>query len=173
MRVIICAVGVWLLGLNVSYASPITAQEPQLRAAVILGIIRFTSWPDDTNKASLNICAIGKPSSEPVLQNISRSAEHNINIRSLRSKENNLDNCNIIIFGPGIKKPDHVGILQRIHKLPVLSICDDCNYKNHGADVTLVQQKNRIGFKIDLVSAKSHGISLSSSLLELALEVQQ
>ncbi|MBI5041734.1 MAG: hypothetical protein HZB57_11215, partial [Gammaproteobacteria bacterium] len=53
-----------LLAAPVAWA--LEASEPELRAAVVVGILRFTSWPG-TPSEGIRLCTLGAPGSEPVL----------------------------------------------------------------------------------------------------------
>ena len=172
------ALEVFLLGSVFAQSVGITAREPQLRAAVILGIVRFTSWPPNHNpgKNRLVVCTIGEPVAEPALLLISETrkvAEYTIIVRSMDDNGEKIGDCNVVVLGSNLDRAAYTKILQRVASLPILTICDNCFHDGYSTMVSLVRRDDRIGFQIDITKAKSQGIVFSSSLLELALEVRR
>ena len=156
--------------------NPITAQEPQLRAAVILGIIRFTSWPhQNDSKKNLNVCTLGEPLSKSELlpiSNLHKVANRTL-IVSVLNGVKNIDVCDVLIFGPNLKIVDFSRRLQQTVALPIITICDGCNTLDTQTTIKLIQRSNRIGFEVNLVNANKQKVIFSSSLLEIASEVRQ
>lgn len=173
-----CVAGFWLLSTSIASSehtiSQVAVEEAQLRAAVVLGILRFTSWPhQDVSEKPLSICTLGKPITEPVLLDIGPSQKvggQPLLVRVL-GNNNKIDSCDVIIYGPNLDVAAHSNRLLGIAELPIVTFCDGCNLPIEPTTVTLVQRDKRIGFKINLGITGSHGIIFSSSLLELAMEV--
>ena len=146
------------------------AKESELRAAIILGIVRFTRWPESAEvKNSLNLCLAGKPRSAEILGSISgkhRYKEIPINIHHIDNAVKRQVQCHAIVTGS-----------SGANTLPsakhgILTICDGCNATLNNPMVSLIRKNNRIGFEINLDVSKSAGISFSSSLLELASNIR-
>jgi len=180
-QLFICTVSVWLLSASPVNSAPdvnqVTAQEPQLRAAVILGVIRFTTWPyQDTKENILNVCTFGEPVAKSALLPISRSQKVANKTLFVRSIQVNLKDvfasCDVIVYGSGANADFSLTLLHAAAH-SVLIICDGCESDESVATVRLIQRNNRIAFEIDLGLAKKQGIKFSSSLLELASEVHQ
>ena len=156
--------------------NPMSAQEPQLRAAVILGIIRFTSWPHQENsKKTLNICTLGEPISKPALlpiSNLHKVANRTVIVSALGG-DRTLDACDALIYGPNLKIVDFSRNLQHTVSLPIITICDGCKALDTETTIKLIHRSNRIGFEVNLVNANKQKIIISSSLLEVASEVRQ
>jgi len=176
----ICFVGVWLLCISTVSSDPtvkpITAQEPQLRAAVILGIVRFSSWPNqDVGEKFLNVCTLGNPIAGQGLMPISKSykvADKTLVIHVLVNYKKT-DSCDVIIYGQDLNVLDFSRSLQRTAAQPILTICDGCKTLDTETTIKLIQRNNRIGFEVNLGNANKQGIIISSSLLELASEVRR
>ena len=153
----------------------ITAEEPKLRAAIVLGILRFTNWPEDaplTN--SLNLCTAGGPSSSAALAEISSKRQFQnlpIVIYKLNSNSSDFSKCNVLVMGANVNSELLKNISDSEASHGVLTVCDNCKTSNENAMVYLVRVKNRIAFKIDLSQSSKNGMKFSSSLLELATEV--
>lgn len=154
----------------------LTADEPKLRAAIVLGILRFSTWPDDLSKhSSFNLCSLGKPASEIVLTKVNSQYQYQnlpINTYSLNINSRELADCNAVLLGREVTGELWNRVLGKKDLHGVLTICDDCKNPNL-AMVSLIRKDNRIGFVIDLKKANKHGINFSSMLLELAHEVRK
>lgn len=169
--------------LYIPSAFPVTliAQEPQLRAAVILGVVRFTSWPEGAPGDTLTFCMVGKPISEPVLKRVAATRtllNKPISVRLYKSDVARLQSpaiqaCNIAVVGSGSLQESLAKVLQKIPDKPILIICDGCTQLQDYSSIVLKQEEGKIRFSADLVNAGKRKLTFSSSLLELASEVKQ
>jgi len=161
-----------------SAAEPlVTAEEPKLRAAIVLGILRFTNWPADapiTN--TFHLCTTGNPSSEAALDKISSQRQfQNLPIvtHKLKRDSSSFSMCNALVMGVNVNGKLLEKLSDSESSYGVLTICDNCKAHNKTTMVQLVRVGNRIGFKIDLGLAETKGMQFRSALLELATEVKQ
>lgn len=136
-----------------------------VRAAVIFGILRFTQWPSEKlNGVSLTLCALGiSPTSNAIetLPRIPSVAKFKLNYRHYESFDDTQD-CHAIVLGVNPQG-------QAINLHNTLLICDGCDdpFIERSA-IRLFKQAKRIQFGINLDRIDSQGLSLSSSLIELA-----
>jgi hypothetical protein len=157
--------------------SPVTADEPKLRAAIVLGIFRFTTWPAGARDTGVfRVCTLGNPTSERDLKLISAQRQHHnlpIITEKITDSSGDISRCDVLLIGADIKSDSLIKILSTKNGFGVLTICDNCHIKNSKAMLKLVRKDNRIRFTVNLYQAKKKGIQFSSSLLELALKVKQ
>ncbi len=155
--------------------------ESDLRAAVIVGILRYTRWPNQASASPLNkptpdvnqdnsaltICSWGDAPSALGLESFEDSITiQNQPLRFLRLRGNEShQQCPVIIWGDGRAE------LSDLHP-QTLVICDNCNAGVVEAVIKLVRSEDRIQFDVDLAMARSAGISFSSNLLDLARHVE-
>ena len=155
----------------------VTTDESKLRAAIVLGILRFSSWPNDVRMASaFNLCTLGEPASKQTLIKISGQRKYQqrpITTFVLNNKSPDVSKCNAIVIGPDLETKYLIELLNSKTAFGILTICDSCRPDNKNAMVYMIRKQNRVGFEVDLVQAKKNGMSFSSSLLELAIEVKQ
>lgn len=149
--------------------------EAELRAAVIVGVLRFTSWPEDLVKADLNICLAGQPTSEPHL--LSLDGSHKIKTATVQVRHikniKQLENCNTLVLGPRISKAFAKKLIESANSQPIVSLCDDCASKSvPRATIYLSRLRQKIQFEVDWRSAKRNGVRFDSSLLELAVSTE-
>ena len=154
-----------------------TADEPKLRAAIVLGIIRYSSWPDDVDMSGqLNLCSIGAPQSEQILTQVNGQHKYHdlaIMVFPLSKSQPKLEKCHALIIGPALDNKSARYFIERNGSHGLLTICDGCQINRSTAMVTLVRRDKRIAFHVDLALSNSAGISFSSALLELALKVSE
>ena len=168
---------IWSVFSNGLHADTVaTADEPKLRAAIVLGIIRYSSWPDDVEMSEhLNLCSIGTPQSEQILTHVSGQHKYHdlaIMVYMVSNSKQNLENCHALIIGPALDSKSAQHLLDKNSSHGLLTICDGCQINSSTAMVTLVRRNKRIAFHVDLAKSKLAGLSFSSALLELALKVR-
>jgi hypothetical protein len=64
-------------------------------------------------------------------------------------------------------------ILARLKPLPVLTIGDSPGYMQAGVMINLIQREDKLGFEINMKTAKAAGLKISSQLLKLASDIQE
>ena len=167
----------WSVITFTGHAEPIaTADEPKLRAAIVLGIIRYSNWPDDTKMAGqLNVCSLGSPPSEQILTQVSgQHRYHDLSIitHAIKDPSSSPFTCHALILGAQLDASTLQHWFATHDRHGLLTICDGCVLNTNPAMVTLVRRDNRIAFHVNLTQAKSADITFRSALLELALGVR-
>jgi len=160
----------------------VAVKESDLRAAILVGILRFTelnpsadnSSSDDQisanqSKGDLRICTLGKALSADGLENTSapiRVRQQLLRIERITANER-LMACPVIILGEQI----NINVLESLNPYAFI-ICDNCNRSRMPAAVSLVSAEDRIQFEVNLNRARSAGITFSSDLLDHARQVE-
>ncbi|WP_159084250.1 YfiR family protein [Saccharobesus litoralis] len=155
-----------LLGNLASAKSP---DEASLRAAVVLGILRFTEWqpPIDSSKP-ITICFLGDVQSKDKLVQASSRVTvkgHAVDTKNVISLPQT-DVCSVLIIGDEWSGQYPTGVGSQ------LTVCDSCRFGNQTA-INLVKRNQRIGFEINMPYVQANNISFSSSLLELASRINR
>ena len=155
----------------------VTVEEPKLRAAIVLGIIRFSRWPDEKSiNQTFEICVAGNPLSENTLINLSQKKKIKklpIVVRSIDDLSTEILKCKVLVVGPELP-PFIINIPVDTEPYQgVLTICDDCGEYKDKLMINLVRIQKRIGFEVNLDLALKNGMKLKSALLELAIGVKQ
>lgn len=161
--------------------------EKKLRAAVIVGILRFTSWsppasdpkivpvptpePNAPLPLDIQICLAGNPLASSHLTPL--DGKHRIKGRHVKvrlvSLASEIRGCQVLVLGEDIKRQTSKAMLKYANKNAMISLCDGCSKRSASdAIVSLVLRKHRINFEVDWVKAKANGILFDASLLELA-----
>lgn len=147
--------------------------ESLVRAAVIFGILRFSSWPDQDNSSVIKSCGFGQSPASSAMQNLSdgmpKIGNNKLQYQRLEALSG-LDECDVLVAGA---KPEQSDIFELYAQLDnnhtTLMICDECDpeLKSY-ASVNLVKREQRMQFQINLDRAEQQGVRFSPSLIELA-----
>jgi len=149
--------------------------EGELRAAVIVAIMRFTSWgPAAPERPVIDVCLLGKPISESVLLSVGGGqtvATRALNVRAVKHK---LDACQVMVIGEEVSEPEYEQLMVEADDRSILTVCDGCR-RGLGEDaiIQLKLRQQRVSFEVNLSRAKSSGVALDAQLLELAAVVRK
>lgn len=157
-------------------AEPEALKLKQIKAAFVLNIAKFVTWPKQVylqRPNQLLLCYFQKDSLGSAFETIRHKT---VNGRSIQKATiENLTNsaaCDILL----IPSDTPINLTNReteAKKQPVLIIADMTHNNTSeahrkGALVSLVRQGKRIGFAIDVAETKKSGLKVSSKLLKLA-----
>ncbi|MFL0805210.1 MAG: YfiR family protein [Agarilytica sp.] len=147
------------------------AGEDHIRAAMVIGILRYTSWETDFGE-TLNICLVGSNDSFTHLEALQDSRvvpSKVINVSRIANRKTASNSeCQVLVVGA--QAP--MEVRDSDFSQPCLLICDDCSDKKTDASVVLRKVKNRIRFDVDLDKAKTNRVKFRASMLELAAKVE-
>lgn len=164
-------ISLWCFGIAGSFviAAEIPKGEERLRAAIVVGILRYTTWVDEVaNDPELLICSVGQTASAKGLKTAGNQVtvhDRRLRVMTLRGDED-LGSCSVVIYGETSSTP----LTNEVSTNYVnqLSICDGCNTDRYPSIVKLTRQSGRIGLEVNLTEAKKSGLKFSSDMLELA-----
>jgi len=148
------------------------AGESELRAAVVVGILRFTRWPEGSGRAH-TVCLLGDPiSAEDLLRVDGKSLPGGISLRVHRigGDDPGVAHCDVVVLGPNSPLGQ---VADTLHTNRVLTICDGCRIEGTHVMVRLLRHRDRIGFEVDVGEARRRQLQFSANLLDLALKVHR
>lgn len=147
--------------------------EGQLRAAIIVGILRYTQWGAPLDSAtSIQVCSFGDGDVMPYLQGIAnRPVVHGKKITTTDIERTDIDpgECHVLLMS----KNSDVSERTILDHPEALLICDRCESQDWKPVIEIKKHKNKIVFEVDLTYAKPRKISFRSALLELAASVRR
>lgn len=150
----------------------IVPQEYLIKAKYVLNIPLFTEMPSQKKGGgSYTICLIGNTPLEGVL---APSEGKQIKNRPLAihkvTDSSQLDVCQVLFIAPSERYR-----LQQLfpvaHQLGIMTISDMRDFTKLGGMVSLVSVNNRITYDLNLVAARSAGVSFSTQILKLANDI--
>jgi hypothetical protein len=157
-------------------ASPARAQpvaEPELKAAYLYNFAQLTEYPAAAGSAPrFVLCTIGRNS---LGSHLARLEERSIlgrpiSVRPLTAASQARE-CHLLYIAPG-ESARVAALVDALASFPVLTVADAETSGPTAAVITLVPRGERVGFAVNLASAKRAGLRLSSRLLKLASEIQ-
>lgn len=150
------------------------AAAPELKAAFIVNIARYTEWslaslPDG---APLRICVLGPADAQGGLYDALNEHQgkqirgHSLEV-SAGPRFDPMRPCHITVLLPGAGEKRRIMQEER----NTLTLADSEEFVDQGGMIGLVSVNNRIQIEANLDSARRSGIKLSSHLLKLARKV--
>lgn len=151
--------------------------EGYARAAVVVGVLRYTDWPDTLSARSprgdLFVCWYGNALSIPQLKRLSEQA-YKVNNQEFRVLEYSTalsPRCQVVIVGAALESSDEL-FADLASLSSVLIICDECQREREFSAVHIKKVGGDIHFDVDLGVAEQHNITFGSPMLELASRVE-
>jgi hypothetical protein len=151
-----------------------TSLEYPIKAAFLYKFGSFVEWPPEafpTASSPVNVCVVGRDPFGPVLDRTVRGqtvGARPVTVRRL-SAVTPASGCHIAYLG-GSPEQSVSEAARTLSGAPVLTVTDGLE-TDAPAAVRFTVLANRVRFKIDLRTAARNGVSISSKLLNLAVEV--
>ena len=174
---------IWLYLLIVTLFAPVySAQceefqpsEHQVKAAVVYNISRYVSWPTvaipPTSDFIIGIFSHSSRSSAWNSLHGKQIQGHQIKIQRITDIDE-ATTCQVIIIEQSERK-NVPRILAALKESPVLTISEIEGFGLYGGMITLRIIQNQLKFDINLKNVRASGLTMSSNLLKLAIEVIQ
>lgn len=160
-------------GLRVKAGVP---TEYQVKVAYLYNLGRFVQWPAKGGAkagTTFPICVLGMDPFGPSLdQVISGQAIDGMSViaRRVSTPEQAL-NCRVLFISSSEDAALN-DVLSTLGSAGVLTVSDMPQFIERGGMVGFLLQNNRVRFEVNLAAAKSAGLTLSSQLLKLAINVK-
>lgn len=159
------------------------AQDDGLREAVkaayLYKLAPFVEWPvlfaetEPLLPEPFDICVVGEDPFGPLLdRTIADQVIRERPVRALRYDEAPDDHGCEIMYIAGSSGQPVSDALERARGTPVLTVTDSAYSRTARGIVHFVEREGRIGFIIDNGLAQESGLTISSKLLALAIEVR-
>lgn len=145
--------------------------EYELKAAFLFNFSRFVAWPQEQAERDFFICVLGRDPFGVHLEALAGRKAADRHIRVLRAASiAEAQGCQIL-FIAGDSTDEVVSLVTSFKGRPILSVSDHQGFALGGGIIELVQDKERLGFEINLEAARRNGLDISSKLLQLARKV--
>ena len=146
--------------------------EYRLKAAFLYNFALLTEWPAELGP-TINLCVLGPdPFGEELdaLQgrNVGRRV---IGVRRLGFRDP-VSGCQMLYIAPSAMA-SLPRLLDAVGGTPVLTVADSPDAAREGVAINMLPVQSKIGFEVNLRSARGAGLHLSSKLLRLAGNVYQ
>jgi hypothetical protein len=161
-------------GLLAQQAKP---SEYQVKAAYLYNFGRFVKWPAGVAAGkgdSFPVCVLGGDPFGPILDSTlaGEALEGKpVAIRRI-AKEQDAADCRIL-FVSSTEEHHLKEILAAIEQAGVLTVSDIPGFSRRGGMIQFVMEGDRVRFEINLATAESAKLVLSSELLKVAVAVRR
>jgi len=155
-------------------ASAADVSEDGVKAGFILNFTKFTDWPaNGPGNAPLLICSLGPRALSGSLEALQGRTAKGREVRVRAStRPSELHECQVLFIAAD-EEPRLEWVLQRVAKLPVLTISDAPDFIDAGGIIGLIIENGRVRFEINRAAARGNGLEISSQLLKLARRVKE
>jgi hypothetical protein len=164
-----------VLGVPYSACAQSAADEYQVKAAFLFHFAQFLDWPADALNAenpSLSLCIFDD---EPRRQELQTTVEgkaigaRTFHVR-LISQPQGIQGCNILFLSRD-ETQRQSAILKGLRGMPVLTVGETSSFLSDGGMIRFHLDEGKTRFDINLASAESSHLQISSRLLLLATSV--
>jgi hypothetical protein len=169
---------VWILvGLSHVQAQQVKPTEYEVKATYLYKFGRFVEWPAKLTQAqsdSFSICVLGHDPFGPALNVM--IADETIAGKSVTAKRvptpHEAANCRVLFIGSS-ERARLKQILTALGDSSVLTVSDLPEFTQRGGMVQFISEGDRVRFEVNLVAAERAGLTLSSELLKVAINVRR
>ena len=149
-----------------------TVDEREVKVAFIYNFVLFAEWPAEVG-GTLRLCLSGADRFGPALDVLQgRLANARVIELHRRPRGQSLKDCQVVFLADPLNT-DGLRALDELRGLPVLTVGDSPGAAQLGVALNMVETSGRMGFEVNLFSARAGRIKISSKLLQLAREVIQ
>lgn len=143
--------------------------EYDVKAAFIYNVAKFVEWPDTSpdNKSTLTIYILGDAPFGSALDTIRGKTIKGKTVVVKKTNSLNMLENGDILFISNSEKEKLEQILNRISRLPILTVGDTESFAKNGVIVNFYIEDKKIRFEINIEAANRAGLRISSNLLKL------
>jgi hypothetical protein len=150
------------------------AEESEVKAAFLYNFGKFVKWPSGAEQPSFTICVLGRDPFGAQLDTIVAGESVGakpITVRRIAAVQE-ASSCRILFISAS--EQSHLNtILPAVAKNSVLTVSDLPQFVERGGMIQFVLDQGRVRFEVNLGSAESCGLSMSSELLKVATHVKR
>jgi hypothetical protein len=166
-----------LIGLSSVQGQHAKPSEYEVKATYLYNFSRFVEWPAQgvqTHSDSFAICVLGDNPFGPALN--ATVAQETISGKSVVAKEisapQDAVNCSVLFISSSEAKRLKE-ILTSLGTASVLTVSDLPKFTQHGGMVEFILDGNKVRFEVNSATAERAGLTLSSELLKVAVNVRR
>jgi len=145
--------------------------EYRIKTAFLYNFSRFVVWPEPAmqERSEFSLCTLGETLFEEQLDTLDGKTVHNkaIVVKRYSQPEQVLD-CQLVFIG---EQQDLTETLWTLQGQPVLTVSNIAGFTKNGGIIQFKLIQNKVRFRINADAARSAGLTVSSKLLSLAVDV--
>jgi hypothetical protein len=152
-------------------ADEVQQTEYRIKTAFLYNFSRFVVWPESAmqERSEFSLCTLGETQFKEQLDTLVGKTVHNKAIVVKRhSQPEQVLNCHLVFIG---EQQDLAETLWTLQKQPVLTVSNIAGFTKKGGIIQFKLIENKVRFRINADAASSAGLTVSSKLLSLAIDV--
>ena len=146
----------------------------EVEAAYLFDFGKFIAWPAASADTPFVICVLGQDPFGAILDRT--VAGESLRGRQVQDRRiahpQDAPGCSILYISSS-ESPRLNKILSTLQGAPVLTVSDIPDFVQQGGMIQFVLRDGRVRFAVNLAPAQSSGLSMSSELLKVAVEVRR
>jgi len=162
-----------LLCLPIAAHSETSSSENSLKAAFIFNFAKYVEWPESAFKGKAEFC-IGTLGRSPLDRELAALSGKSIQGRSVVfrqiSSTEEAAKCQVLFISRS-ELAKMVGILDSLREMPVLTVSDHDDFCTKGGMLTLVNERGKIAFDVNLHETQHARLKPSSQMLRLTRKI--
>jgi hypothetical protein len=148
-------------------------KEEAVKAGSIYNFTKYIVWPNDVSTINnFNLCVYSKHKPNDGLLALSGKlvVDKPLVIRHM-NKASNINTCQMVFIANDSENYVQE-TLNKITKLPILTVSDSPDFINKGGMIGLIKDGQRVGFEINIAKTNAVGIHVGAQMLKLAKRVK-
>lgn len=143
--------------------------EYDVKTAFLYNVVKFVEWPDTSldNNSTVTIYILGDAPFGSALDTIRGKTIKGKTVVVKKTNSLNMLKNGDILFISNSEKERLEQILNRISRLPILTVGDTESFAKNGVIVNFYIEDKKIRFEINIEAANRAGLRISSNLLKL------
>jgi hypothetical protein len=148
--------------------------EYEVKATYLYKFGRFVEWPAKVESDSFSICVLGQDPFGPALNATIANetiAGKNVVAKRIPAPQDAV-NCRVLFIGSS-ENTRLKQILSTLRDASVLTVSDLPEFTQRGGMVQFISEGDRVRFEVNLATAERAGLTMSSELLKVAINVRR
>jgi len=165
-----------LIGAPCLHAQKSSPTENEVKSAYLYNFGKFVEWPPKVSSVGefFTVCVLGDETFGSTLETtIDRESIDGKKVLVKRvARPQDAVSCRILFISSS--QQGHIKeILAELDNTSVLTVSDMPEFTRRGGMIQFVIEANRVRFEVDLTIAERSGLTLSSQLLKVAIDVKR
>lgn len=148
-------------------------KEPQIRAAILFNLLRFSDWPDadeTSEPAGFTICTLTSDDMKDAIGALKGKKIHGVSLEvlHLNAETHSYEGCKVVYVSEGFEPENST--MRTIAANNILTVGDTDKSLKNGAHMSIQRRKAKMRFSINSQAMKAINVRASSKILNLAVE---
>lgn len=150
-----------------------SVKEPQIRAAILFNLLRFSSWQDINKPAELDdftLCTLANEDMRDAIGALNGKDIHgmSLTVLHLTAEDSSYESCKVVYISDGHESENST--FSAIAAKNILTVGDTDTSLKQGAHMSIQREKTKVRFSINSQAMKAINVYASSKILNLAVE---